>query len=115
MESRVSPALDGDEARIGDGSGIEHIICIEFGVKNGGFLDAIQFGQQVIKAQGTVCVRIVEGAVLIVFKGHHHYQPHIFVVAPAGGPLQGAGALQFGFGGQGHAPETLAVDVQQTA
>ena len=66
------PVADGDEARIGDGSGIEHIICIEFGVKNGGFLGAIQFGQQLVKAQGAVLVCIVEGAARVVFKGHYY-------------------------------------------
>ena len=56
---------------------------------------------------------IADGGSLI--DRHHDHQPYIFVVAPAGFPLQGAGALQLGLGRQGYAPDTLAMDVQQAA
>lgn len=66
------PITDGDEIRIRNRRGVEYIICVDFRVKDGGFLGTVQFGQQLVKSQGDVLVCIVEGAVRVVFKGHYH-------------------------------------------
>ena len=66
------PITDGDEIRIGNRGGVEHVICVDFRVKDGGFLGTVQFGQQLVKSQGAVLVCIVEGAVRVVFKGHDY-------------------------------------------